>query len=166
MRFANPVPLEKARQGFPAHFADWSPSGSEVASLRVRSGVSFPARDPLAPGGEPPEGELEEMLAAQPRRDAAASIPLLRASLLQVPSTTEPAPDGTGMTPLALNRPPVIWILAFTRLDLARRFADDAPFCLDFRGSDLIARLPHHFGLHLNFGAGSVCQIGPEHFRS
>ena len=53
MRFANPVPLERARQGFPAHFTDWSLSGSEAASLTVRSGVSFPARDPLASGGEP-----------------------------------------------------------------------------------------------------------------
>ncbi len=162
MRFANPIPEAKARQEFPAYFTQWLPKSSETPLLKIRSDTDFPKRDPLSPGGEPPEGELEIMLAALPQ-DAApvALMALLKASLLQVPSTTPPAADGSGMTPMVLNRPPVVWVLAFTRLELARRFADNAHWCLDFAGSDLIARLPPNFGLHLNFGAGSERQIKP-----
>ena len=105
------------------------------------------------------------MLAVLPQNSApAAVITLLKASLLQVPSTTQPVSDGSDMTPIALNRPPVVWVLAFTRLELARRFASDARWCLELAGSDLIARLPENFGLHLNFGAGSECQIRPAEF--
>jgi hypothetical protein len=166
-RFANPVPEMQARKDFPAYFTDWSPRSGEPVVLKVRSGARFPMRDVLTPGGEAPEGKLEELLAAHSksenaatREGAAALMPLLRNSLLQVPSTREPATDGSGMTPMALNRPPVVWILAFTRLELARRFAGDARWCVELYASDLVARLSG-FGLHLNFGAGSERQIPP-----
>ncbi len=174
MRFANPIPEEMARRAFPAHFTDWSPPGSGARLPQVLGGAGFDdatgwgtPTDPLAFRDAPPEGDLEQALAAAHAGtgNKASLMPLLRASLLFVPSPTAPASDGSGMTPLSLNRPPTVWILAFTRLELARRFAGDAPYCLGFVGSELIARLPEDFGLHLNFGAGSECQIGPQELR-
>jgi len=164
MRFANPVPEERARRFFPAHFAGWSPRGSGASLPQVVSGAAFAPTHFSSWGDAPPEGDLEQALADAHAGtgDMASLVPMLRASLLQVPSTTEPAGDGSDMTPLALRRPPVVWVLAFTRLELARRFAGDAPCCLGFTGSELIARLPEGFGLCLNFGAGSECLVGPQ----
>ncbi len=172
MRFANPVPEERARRLFPAHFADWSPRGGGARLPQVVSGAAFAPPDPLYLRDVPPEGDLEQALAAAgagrggtASGDSALLMRLLRASVLYVPSATEPAADGSGMTPLALRRPPVVWVLAFTRLELAQRFAGDAPYCLSFVGSELIARLPEGFGLCLNFGAGSECLVGPQQSR-
>ncbi len=163
LRFAKPISVEKARQFYPAHFADWSRFNGEASLPLVRSGADFLPLDALLLRDAPPEGELEQALVAKVEIGHQNSLlSLLYHSRLQVPSTTQPEADGGGMTPLALNRPPVVWILVFTRLELAQRFAEDGPYCLEFTGSDLIARLPEHFGLHLNYGAASSCQIKPQ----
>lgn len=163
LRFAKPISVEKARQLYPAHFADWSRPHGEASLPLVRSGADFVPLDALLLRDAPPEGGLEQALMAKVKTgNQKPLLPLLSVNPLQVPSTTLPGVDGLGMTPLALNRPPVVWILAFTRLDLARRFAEDGSYCLEFTGSDLIARLPENFGLHLNYGAASSCQIKPQ----
>ena len=167
-RFVGPISEEKARRSYPAHFADWSPRGGEASLPQVFRGDTFPPADPLYLRDAPPEGDLEQALAAAGAGrggvaggDTVALMRLLWASALYVPSTTEPTADGAGMTPLALNRPPLVWILAFTRLELARRFAGSAPTCLGFTGSSLTARLPENYGLSLNYGAQSDCMVGP-----
>jgi hypothetical protein len=163
LRLAKPISVEKARQLYPAHFADWSLPRGEASLPLMRSGADFSPLDALSSRDAPLEGELEQALEDKVKLGSQQPLlPLLSATLLQVPSTTLPGADGSGMTPLALNRPPVVWILAFTRLDLARRFAEDGPYCLEFAGTDLIARLPKNFGLHLNYGAASSRQIKPQ----
>ena len=167
-RFVGPISEEKARRAYPAHFADWSPRGGEAVLPNVFRGAAFAPADPLYLRDAPPEGALEQALASAGGGrgglvggDTAALMRLLRVSVLYVPSATDPGADGTGMTPLALNRPPLIWILVFTRLELARRFANNAPACLGLSGSHLIERLPENYGLSLNYGAQSDCLVGP-----
>ena len=162
LRFTKPISEEKARQFYRAHFADWSPPASLESLPRIRKGSDFMPIDALLLRNAPPEGDLEHALTAgRISGEPASVLPFLHQAVFQVPSTTEPAADGSGMTPIALNRPPVIWVFAFTCLELARRFAEDGPYCLEFAGSDLLARLPEDFGLHLNYGTESSCQLKP-----
>jgi hypothetical protein len=160
-RAAVTIPDKMAREHFPAHFADWSAKAINGTLPEIVTGDEFQPADFHSFRDAPPEGVLEQALAdaKEGRRSRDSVMPLVRSAVLQVPSSTEPAPDGSGMTPLALNRPPTVWVLVWTRRDLARRFAGDAPYCLAFRGLDLIARLPEGFGLHFNFGAQLECQF-------
>lgn len=164
MRSAKPISEKEARHLYPAHFADWSPRGDKEGARRIVTGDAFLPLDPLALRDALPVGTLEQSLSAvrAGEKTGESFISLLRTSRLQIPSTTMPARDGSGMTPLALDRPPIVWILVFTRLELAQRFADNARFCLELSGDDLLARLPTGFGLHFNYGAASSCRLGSE----
>lgn len=164
MRSAYPIFEEKARQLYPAAFADWSPRDPKVKWPQVLSGDTFTTPLALTIPDWPPENALELALAEIQTgiRDAASVPSLLAASTLAVPSTRLPQPNGADMIPLAFRRGAAALVLIFTTPERARRYAGSAPFCLMFSGQDFLARLPVDFGLVINDGYAGACWIGAQ----
>jgi len=87
---------------------------------------------------------------------------LFSKSEISVPSAAEVMADGGGFQPLLFKKNGAQMVACFTAMARIGSFADQTPYSLTIKGSELLRRIPAGYGLVVNPGQEVGFDVSPD----
>lgn len=110
-----------------------------------------------------PRNELEQAL-AEAQMGRISTEEALRALVrlpVFIPSRQPVQADGAGLMPVILTQSGTDYVAVYTSLERAGSLSEQARYCLQFAGGELLPRLPQDVGLVINAGYTLGFQVEP-----